>query len=179
MILTALSFPINIQNFHDFLVANVPHADGLVTTDYGYEVIEKTPFNGTDISTVQTHYDSLTSQGEAAKSQPTALQSVSALITGAGNFGMSLTVMYASSNVLQGITQAGKTQEVADYLKNVAYYLHNGSLYAAIAEMNNMINDTSDNKAALSPYVTNTILYQYLNKIQTYLGLPLTVDPGL
>lgn len=108
----------------------------------------------------------------------TLLTKVSNSIGSASDFGATLATTYAASNVLIGITQAGKTQVVADYLKDLSYYLHSGSLYAAIAEMMRIIADTSDDKTAVSPYVTNALVYQYMNKLQAYLCLPITPDPG-
>lgn len=182
MFLTALSFPIDYQAFHDFLVANVPNADGLCDAHsddgtLGYLVIEKNPLTETEQTAVQTYYNGLTQAGELAKSQPSLAQRIQASISLAAAYGSNLSVEYATSNVLQGITQAGKTQIVADYLRNLAYYLSNGSLYAAIAEINLLIADTTDAKTAVAPYVTNSILYIYLNKIQTYLQIPLTPIP--
>jgi hypothetical protein len=99
-------------------------------------------------------------------------------ISNAQNFGNSLLLEYAAQNVLAGITQAGQTIPVSNYLANLYNYLSAGSLYAGIQEINNLIADTSDAKAALSPFLTNDIMYTYLNKIQTYLGIPLTPNPG-
>lgn len=183
MFLLDLGFPIDFQSFHEYLVSNVPHADGLCTAhsdagELGYMVIEKTTFDETDIANVTSYYNSLTQSGEATKMQPTLAERINESISEAAAFGVKLSTEYATSNVLQGITIAGHTQMVADYLKDLAYYLHNGSLYAAIAEMNTMIADTSDAKAALTPYVTNNLLYLYLNKIQTYLQIALTPNPG-
>lgn len=177
MELAALSFPIDFDSFHDFLVANVPNADGLCSSETGYIVIEKVTFVQTDIDAVNGYYNSLTQAGELTKSQPTLQERIGNSISLAAVFGNSLIVEYASSNVLQGITQAGKTQIVADYLRDLAYYLGNGSLYAAIAKMMDMIADTSDTKTSVSPYVTNDLLYTYLNKIQTYLEITLTPNP--
>lgn len=178
MLLAQLSFPIDYTSFHTFLVASVPNADGLCTADTGYLVIEKNPFTSTDITNVNAYYNSLTQAGEAAKLNPSTQQIVMGSIESAMSFGQQLTVQYAAQNVLAGITQAGKTQVVADYLQNVSYYMNAGSLYAAIDEMNTLIADTSDDKTAVSPYVTNNILYSYMNQIQTYLEIALTPNPG-
>lgn len=109
---------------------------------------------------------------------PTTIQLVTGSIASAADFGNQLIFQFAAQNVLLGITQAGKTIPVALYLQTLGYYLRSGSLYAAITEMGNLIADTSDDKAALSPYITNNVLYSYLNEIQTYLNIPLTQNPG-
>jgi hypothetical protein len=105
-------------------------------------------------------------------------QIVSSAIQEAIDFGAQLLTQYATENVLSGITQANQTASVANYLQTVAYYLNSGSLYAAMDEINTLIADTSSTKAALAPFVTNNILYYYLNEIQTYLEIPLTVNSG-
>ena len=108
----------------------------------------------------------------------TPSQSIQLAIQAAISFGNNLVVQYAAANVLSGITQSGQTIAVATYLQPLAYLLNAGSLYAAISTINTMIADTSSNKANLAPFVTNNILYTYLNIIQSYLGIPLTVNPG-
>ena len=80
-------------------------------------------------------------------------------------------LQYAANNVLLGITQAGQTQAVANYLQQTLLYLQSGSLYAAIAQINIYIADTSSTKAALSPYVTNAVLTSFKNQIQAWLGI--------
>lgn len=108
----------------------------------------------------------------------TAIEEYTALVQAAMDFGQALTVQYATQNVMAGITQAGQTQAVLTYTTNLYNYLSTGSLYVAISELENMIADTSETKAALAPFVTNDILYTYLNQIQGYLDIPLTVNPG-
>jgi hypothetical protein len=109
---------------------------------------------------------------------PTPTQVYTGVVNAAMVFGQNLVVQYSVENILSGITQAGQTIPVATYLQVVSYYLNSGSLYAALTEIATLIADTSSTKAALSPYVTNNILYNYLNQIQTYLNLPITENPG-
>jgi len=89
-------------------------------------------------------------------------------------FGNSLINSIAVTNILAGITQTGKTKLFVDFCFSLAVYLKTGSLYAAIVEIDLMIADTSDLKASLSPFLTNTNLQSAKNKIQAYLGLALT-----
>lgn len=178
MILAQLNFPIDYQSFHDYLVANVPNADGICSCDTGYNVIEKIPFTPTDETNINTYYNSLTQAGEVAKMSPTTQQIVQASIQNAQTFGNNLLLEFAADNVLAGITQAGKTIPVSDYLENAYNYLSAGSLYAGIQEINTLIADTSDDKTNCAPFITNDVLYNYMNKIQTYLGIPLTSNPG-
>lgn len=107
-----------------------------------------------------------------------AVDIYTALVQNAIVFGQSLTVQFATQNVMAGITQAGKTQAVLDYAADLYTYLSTGSLYVAITEIQTMIADTSPTKTALAPFITNDILYAYMNQIQGYLGIPLTPNPG-
>lgn len=100
------------------------------------------------------------------------------LVQNAITFGQALIVQFATQNVMAGITQAGKTQAVLAYSSNLYTYLTTGSLYVALAEVEIMIADTSDAKIALAPFVSNAVLYTYLNQIQLYLGIPVTPNPG-
>ena len=108
----------------------------------------------------------------------TTVEQYTALIQNAIVFGQTLTVQFATQNVMAGITQAGKTQAVLAYSSNLYTYLSTGSLYVAISEIEAMIADTTSTKTSLAPFITNDILYAYLNQIQGYLGLPLTANPG-
>ena len=101
-----------------------------------------------------------------------------AIVQSAITFGNTIILQFATQNVMAGITQADKTQAMLDYSSNLLTCLSSGSLYAAIAEIVIMIADTSDAKVNLSPFVTNDILYAYMNQIQGYLKVPLTPNPG-
>jgi hypothetical protein len=108
----------------------------------------------------------------------TPTQIYTTLVQNAIIFGQSLTVQFATQNIMAGITQAGQTQNVLNYTRDLYMYLNTGSLYVAISEIETMIADTSSTKTSLAPFITNDILYTYLNQIQGYLGLPLTPNPG-
>ena len=115
---------------------------------------------------------------DAVVTNQSAIQIYTTLVTNAVAFGQSLTIQFATQNVMAGITQAGQTQAVLTYAANLYTYLSTGSLYVAISEIETMIADTSSTKTALSPFITNDILYVYLNQIEGYLGIPLTANPG-
>ena len=103
---------------------------------------------------------------------------VQASIQRAIDFGAQLMLEFSAENVLKGITQAGQTVAVSNYLTNLLNYISSGSLVAAITELNILIADTSAVKAGLAPFITNSVLYTYLNKIQSFLNIPLTQNPG-
>jgi hypothetical protein len=101
-----------------------------------------------------------------------------AIINAAMTFGQSIIVQAAARNISMGITQSGQTIPVMNYCQVLITSLFTGSLYAAITQIEVMIADTSDTKTALAPFITNDILYATMNQIQTYLGIPLTPNPG-
>ena len=101
-----------------------------------------------------------------------------AVVQNAINFGQALIVQFATQNVMAGITQSGKTQAMLNYCSNLYVCLSSGSLYAAIDGLNTMITDTGSDKTNLSPFITNNILYAYMNQIQAYLKISLTPNPG-
>ena len=114
---------------------------------------------------------------QAASAQAT-VDIYTQLVQNAITFGQALIVQFATQNVMAGITQAGKTQAVLTYSSDLYTYLTTGSLYVALSEIETMIADTSDEKVALAPFISNAILYGYLNQIQLYLGVPVTPNPG-
>lgn len=99
-------------------------------------------------------------------------QVIDGKLAGAVDFGTMLMNQFKRSNVLLGITQAGKTQLIADASHNLYHYLITGSLYAAINECDKM--SVNVLISTWSPYITAANLEGYKNQIQTYLGIPLT-----
>lgn len=170
-----LSFQIDLVSFVQFLQSIMSNYDGMVCDSTGFDVPGIT---ADEITQMNTYLSGLTEAGEAAKIQAIAtVQTIQAAVKSAVSFGNNLQMTMITQNIQNGITKAGLTQAVANYLQNCQYYLSTGSLYAAIEEINSLIADTSSTKTALSPFVTNTILYQYLNQIQTYLGITVTPQP--
>lgn len=84
------------------------------------------------------------------------------------NFGQELIVNFASENVLMGITQAGKTKDVADYLANVMRYAQSGSLYEVINEVDRLILEGIP--ANLDPFVNEARMNAFKQKIVDYLS---------
>ena len=95
--------------------------------------------------------------------------SVKKIVTEAISFGQNLIIDFAAENVLMGITQAGKTKEVADYLADVMRYAQSGSLYEVLAEVNRL--QTSGLPAELAPFVTTDRMNAFKLKIEQYLGI--------
>jgi len=115
-------------------------------------------FNGTSFIPSAAYYQSLVSEAMA--------------------FGNQLILQFAAQNIAAGITQTGQTLNVINYTTNLSASLSSGSLYVALVQIETMIADTSSTKISLSPFITNDILYSFLNQIQTWLEIPLTPNPG-
>jgi hypothetical protein len=74
----------------------------------------------------------------------------------------------AAKNVLEGITQAGKTRDVADYLKDAMRYGQSGSLYEVVNEIDRKISEGIPTE--LSPFITDEKLLDMKNKALTFLN---------
>lgn len=94
-------------------------------------------------------------------------------VSGATAFGQSIAISFATTNILMGITQAGKTQQVADYCQKLQYYISTGSLYAVLNELTRMLNDPVRPSLGLEPFINDSLLSNYINQVKAYLGIPL------
>lgn len=83
----------------------------------------------------------------------TAQQVYTTVVQNAINGFNTMMVQFAVSNILLGITQAGKTQLIADTLADVMRYGQSGSLYAVISALE-AITPTSE----MSPYLNSGII---------------------
>lgn len=89
------------------------------------------------------------------------------IVTQAISFGQHLMIKFAGENVAMGITQAGKTREVADFLEGILKYIQSGSLYEVIVEIDLIISNGIP--VGLSPFVTEERLLQFKQDIIDYL----------
>lgn len=159
-------FQVKLDRMHKYLKENCPHYDGMIATEAALKVILKLDVQeSADI--VNQYWDSRTEQTESTITQEEAYENVKAIIEGAMRFGQDMMVEYASENVLMGITQAGKTKAVADYLANVIRYMQTGSLYEVIHEIERLKADGIPSD--LNPFVTTPRLDAFKQKIVDYL----------
>lgn len=105
-----------------------------------------------------------------AHSHLSAQESVRLTMQRAVEFGNNLMIEFAAENILLGITQAGKTKQVADYLQNVMRYIQSGSLYEVISEIDSLI--SAGIAPELAPFVTEARLLAFRGKVTAYLGMP-------
>lgn len=98
----------------------------------------------------------------------TAEEIVAEKIQQAINFGNKIVIEFATGNVLLGITQSGKTGQVADYLAGVLRYVQSGSLHEVIAEIDRLkaVGLPED----LAPFVTEERLDTFKSKFVEFLS---------
>lgn len=113
---------------------------------------------------------SIYSAGPAAPPSLTLQEIIQRKIAAAIQFGNQFIVDAATENVIQGITQAGKTKEVSDFLSAIVRYLREGSLYAALAEIDFLV--ANGIPEGISPWVTVDKLQAAKIRIQIFLGIP-------
>lgn len=99
---------------------------------------------------------------------PALADIVDAKIRQATAFGEGILKDFTIENVLLGITQAGKTRAVSDYCHKLSHYISTGSLYAAMEQVDVMINAGIDE--SLAPFVTEARLLTYKSKIAIFLA---------
>ena len=100
--------------------------------------------------------------------KPAQLQ-VEDAIREAISFGQDLIITFAAENVLLGVTQAGKTQDVRSATADAVSALATGSLYDAIAAVRAIPVEDKD-----ATFITDARMLGFINKIETYLNLPLS-----
>lgn len=96
--------------------------------------------------------------------------SIKNIISSAVAFGMDLMIEFASENVMLGITQAGMTNAVRQRTAQIVNCLMTGSLYDAIVQARAIPAEDKD-----PTFLTDARLLAFVNKIETYLGIPLSV----
>jgi hypothetical protein len=161
-----LNFDIDLPSFQEFLLSSISDSDGIVTIDNGFKVVVKRMWTDTDFDLIETYLASLTEQGELAKKNP-PLKVVSEIVQNARLFGDSLVVTFSAENILMGITQAGKTKVVSDYLADLSRYIQTGSLYEAVNEIDRLV--SLGIPESLSPFITLERMDIFKNKIVSYL----------
>ncbi len=111
----------------------------------------------------------LNAQKKAAKQQLQAVANAQRALDNAINFGQGMIKEITLENMMLGITQDGKTGEVRKALAEALSALQTGSLYDAIVELKAIPEIAKDAK-----YITDARLLSAVNKIEAYLGQPLS-----
>jgi hypothetical protein len=96
-------------------------------------------------------------------------QAIRQAVANAINKGQQLIAEFATENVMLGITQDNMTAQVLDNMGPVMTAMQSGSLYLAIDRIRAIPLESKDSK-----YITDVRLLQYVNRLEAYLGLPLS-----
>ena len=91
------------------------------------------------------------------------------ILVPARSFGESLINDFAAENILLGITSSGLTNHVRKTLSETTDCLLTGSLYDAIYEAKAIPAEKKD-----AVFITNARILGFVNKIEAYLGMPLS-----
>lgn len=145
----------DISTVKSFLMSTYNNIENVIQTNSQVIVIASNNENQVEISTYV--------QNEISK------ETVRNAISNAINFGNTLIKDFATENVLMGITQAGKTKAVADYLSDIMRYSQSGSLYEVINQIDFLISEGIP--LDLSPFVTEARLLDFKQQIQNFLGV--------
>lgn len=133
--------------------------DGVVIVIYESQLTENEEIA---LSTIISNHTTTLSSSDYIKNN---------IIIPAREFGENLITDIATENVQLGITQADKTSEVRKTLREVTDCLMTGSLYDAIAEIRLISVESYD-----ITFITAARLLQTINKIETYLGITLSLE---
>jgi len=107
----------------------------------------------------------------AHSSAPSSTEVVKKIIQNAIEFGVNLVIEFATENVILGITQSGMTSTVRANMSEVLSAIQTGSLYDARTALLNLPEENKD-----ATFITDARILIFVNKIETYLGLPLTTE---
>lgn len=160
----AFSIPMDKLN-SSFRLLIGSNYDGLICNTEDFYVTFKEVPTQQEIDTVNTYWSQVTQE----QFNPSLREIISGKINDASVFGRTLILDAAVENVEMGITQAGKTREVADYCADVQRYLESGSLYAALSKIEEMISLGVPQN--LAPFITEERLLNYKSKIEAYLQI--------
>lgn len=162
-------FDIKLDRMNRYLKDNCINYDGMIADEDVLKITFYSEETQQDTDLVNNYWNSLTENNENTPNSYEIKKQYEVIISNAIDFGKKLSIDFASDNVIGGITQAGKTKDVALYLRDLSYYLTTGSLYEAINEINILISDVVPE--GLSPFVTESILQTFKQKIEDYLGI--------
>lgn len=117
----------------------------------------------TQVDAVAAYWELQLKESAQQESEQAAIESV---VRSAMSFGQNLMVEFAAENIKMGITQEGMTKTVREAMADVVLAIQTGSLYDTIDEIKAIPAASKDGK-----YITDDRLLEYLNKIETYLGI--------
>ena len=121
------------------------------------------------IDEINTYWDGLSESSPEVSGYATMQQmkTIKANVAKAKSFADDLLVQFAAENIQLGINADDKVDDVLDVMAPVLVALQSASLTSAIKRAKAIPSASYDSK-----YVTAARLLQYVNKIETFLGLP-------
>jgi hypothetical protein len=122
-------------------------------------------------SYVAGHEDAISAWNAWMDANSSMLFVKNTILSPAMQFGQNLIKEYASENIALGITQAGMAGTVRAVTADITGALNTGSLYDAIAAARAIPALSKD-----AVFVTDARLLIFINKIEAYLGLPLSEE---
>lgn len=137
--------------------------DGLICNVENIQIVFFSEISQDDQNAVDAYWEDISS----STFNPTMQEIIESKIKAAIIFGDQMIVDAATENVIQGITQAGKTKVISDYLKNLVRYLREGSLYAAVAELDRLAEEGIPDDMA--PWITTVKIATAKTKILRFL----------
>lgn len=161
-------FQVKLDRVHRYFKDNCsPDYDGMIANENDLTIMLKND-NSSDISIISSYWANITEQEMLQLDQYETTQMVMAKIENAVQFGNTLMIKFASENVLMGITQAGKTRAVADYLADATRYTQTGSLYEVVHEIDRLLGEGLPQE--LEPFITASRMNQIKQDILDYLS---------
>jgi len=119
-----------------------------------------------------SEYETLEASLIPVNAHAMALASIkSGVLAPAVSFGETVMSDFTAENILLGITQYEMTARVLEVMGAVVTALQTGSLYDAIAKVRQISPSDYD-----SIFITGPRLLAFINKVETYLGLPLSTE---
>lgn len=120
---------------------------------------------------IQAYWDAIDAQSSEATGYIQKAQKavVKAQVAAAIEFGRRMIEDFATENVMMGITADNKTEEVLDIATPMMNALQSGSLTVAIKRAKAIPEQDYDVK-----YITAARLLSYVNKMEAFMGLPLS-----
>lgn len=153
------------------------HGSPMMTTELQEEtvmvdVVVRTPTGEPSIAQIcQEKWDDIEADSDeaVAYAQKAQMAVVKAQVERISKFSQELLNQFAAENIAMGITADNKTEEVLDIMLPVMSALQGGAPTVAIKRAKQI--DPADYDAK---YVTAARLLSYVNKIEAFLGLPLS-----
>lgn len=87
------------------------------------------------------------------------------------DFGNDLLKQFGAENISLGIIQSGKLRDVRIAMQDVSDCLRNGALTDALVAVREIPDESKD-----EVFLSNARLLSYVNKVESYLGLPLSEE---